>query len=120
MDFRVQGAFASMAVVDLDQFIRDSIEKLRQKLLDLTTRNPLLRFRHSAKSRRHVRAIDELPNQLFARLESGAVMRFKSLGDQPDEPLDEKTIEFRRALDAAKMDDPEFLHAVAEAGPDPG
>ena len=45
------------------------IERLRTKLLDLTTRNPLLNYRHSDRARAQVRAVDELPDVLYRRLE---------------------------------------------------
>ncbi len=103
-----------------EQFVLSTIEKLRRKLLDLTTRNPLISFKHSARSRRHVRVIDELPDHLFARLEAGAALKFKSLGEETSEPEDEKTIQFRRALDAAKLEEPEYRQKLEELGDDPG
>jgi hypothetical protein len=104
----------------LDQFVADTVRKLRTKLLDLTTRNPLLNFRHAARSRRFVRVIDEIPDLLFTRFEAGDPLRFKAIPDPDDEPADEKTIEFRRVLEQARLEDPEHLKALAELGEDPG
>jgi len=83
---------------DSHAFVRDSLDALRRRLLDLTTRNPLLAFKHSGRSRRFIRVIDELPDQLYTRLSAGGPMRFKSLGAEETEPGDEKTIVFRRRL----------------------
>lgn len=42
------------------------LERLRRRLLDLTKRNRLLNFRHSRRS--SVRAVDEMPDQLYENL----------------------------------------------------
>ncbi len=42
------------------------LNELRHKLLDLSARNKLLNFRHTSSN--CIRAVDELPGQLFARL----------------------------------------------------
>ncbi len=47
-------------------------------------------------------------------------MKFKSLGEETSEPEDERTIQFRRALDAAKLEDPEYRKKLEELGEDPG
>jgi very-short-patch-repair endonuclease len=106
--------------VNTDEFVRATIDRLRLKLLDLTTRNPLISFKHGSRTRRYVRAIDELPNQLFEKLADDSGMRFKSLGREPNEPEDEKTVLFRRALAAAKLEDPEYRQKLNELGNDPG
>lgn len=105
---------------ELEAFIKGTISKLRARLLDLTSRSPLISFKHSPRNRRYIRVIDELPDQLYQRLESDTPMRFKSLGDEPSEPEDEKSISFRRALEAAKLDDPDYIEKLTEAGPNPG
>src|SRR4051812_1716415 len=105
---------------DQDQFVRGTIDRLRLKLLDLTTRNPLISFKHSSRTRRYVRVIDELPNQLFKKLTGDSGMRFKSLGRETNEPEDEKSVQFRRALAAAKLEDPEYQQKLNELGEDPG
>src|SRR5688500_20116382 len=87
-----------------DRFVQDPLEKLRLRLLDLTLRNRLISFKHSGRDRRYLRVIDELPDELFARLSSDSGMRFKSLGATTSESEDERTIEFRRALDSAKLE----------------
>lgn len=73
---------------DSDAFVRETIGKLRTRLLDLTTRNPLISFKHSSRTRRHIRVVDELPDNLYSRLESDSKMRFRSLGEEPSEPDD--------------------------------
>lgn len=111
---------AAQLTFDAEQYAKETIRRLRAKLLDLTTRNPLIAFKHTGRTRRHIRVIDELPDFLYARLDDESPMRFKSLGEEPSEPDDEKSILFRRALEAAKLDDPEYREKLEEAGADPG
>lgn len=113
------GLFNS-AAGENDRFITAEIESLRRRLLDLTLRNPLLNYKHTGRSQRLVRLIDELPDQLFERLESERQLRFQSLGAPTDDPVDERSIQFRRALDAMKLQDPEYLQELDSLGEDPG
>ncbi|WP_407362410.1 DUF4011 domain-containing protein [Pseudomonas luteola] len=55
-----------------------NLERLRSRLLDLSARNRLLNFSH-ARSKRFVRVIDELPDQLFEMLLSERSMRFAAV-----------------------------------------
>ncbi len=62
---------------------RAHVDDLRRRLLDLKTSNPLLSFRHSPRSRRHVRLIDEVPEQVWEALRSGKTMSFEALPEPP-------------------------------------
>ena len=92
---------------------RRRVADLRERLLDLTTRNRLLNYKHSDRSRTHVRVIDELPDVLYKKLQEGRSMAFKPL-PQPDEdpPKDERTEAFQTVLDAAMESDEEYLKSV--------
>lgn len=105
---------------ETSSYILDSIAALRHKLLDLTARNPLLSFKHSARSFQHLRIIDELPNQLFQNLSAESPMSFRSLGSEVTIPDDEKSLEFRRALDAARLNDPIYLDELRKLNDDAG
>lgn len=63
---------------------QEALRKMRDKLLDLTARNPLLNLRHSKTS---LRVVDELPNQLAETLQKGKEMRFQpaleATGEKP-------------------------------------
>ncbi|GAB3382576.1 DUF4011 domain-containing anti-phage protein Hhe [Azotobacter armeniacus] len=63
-----------------------SLEKLRSRLLDLSARNRLLNFSH-ARSKRFVRVIDELPDQLFAKLTEEKSMRFAAVPEPTEKQL---------------------------------
>src|SRR5947208_12030442 len=63
------------------------VERMREALLDLSNRNQLLNFKHSERSRMHIRVIDELPEFLFERLVGGRELRFKAF-ERPVAKLD--------------------------------
>ncbi len=63
----------------------DSLNAIRQKLLDLTARNRLLNFPINQRSS-SIRVIDELPDQIFQTLVNEKTMQFASV---PDPKYDE-------------------------------
>lgn len=115
----LEGADAVGTSESTTGFMLKSIEGLRQRLLDLTKRNPLLSFKHRTRSRRYIRVVDELPDELYKRLtDPGKRMRFKGLRDLSEDPAEEQTIEFRRTLDQARIEDNEYRDKVDELGED--
>ena len=65
---------------------QEALRKMRDKLLDLTGRNPLLHLRHSKTS---LRVVDELPNQLAETLLNETEMRFLPVPN----PIEEEWME---------------------------
>lgn len=57
------------------------LKRLRSRLLDLTSRNRLLNFRHPEAS--SLRIVDELPDELFDRLAGGDSMAFLPVPQPP-------------------------------------
>lgn len=98
------------------------IMRLREKLLDLSKRNPLISFRHSPTSRKQMRIIDELPDELFARiaLAEDASMHFVELPDVDESiPLDEQNNEeFDKAVIEARLTDDLYLEQIANLNDD--
>jgi hypothetical protein len=95
------------------------IAELRMRLLDLTNSNRLLNYKFSDRSRRQVRLVDELPDELIGRLEDGKRLAFRplpELGDQPQDERDDDT--FLLALEQAKRSDEEYLAALDTLGND--
>ena len=90
---------------------KQEIAELRMRLLDLSNSNRLLNYKFSDRSRRHVRIMDELPDQILGKLDDGKRLVFKSLPELPDEPKDEKTDVFLLALKQAKRVDEEYIAA---------
>jgi very-short-patch-repair endonuclease len=102
-----------------DAFVRDVVQKYRTKLLDLTSRNPLISFRHSERSRSHIRVIDEIPEKLFNKLVAGKELFFEPLPDPELTPRDEDTPMFMSLLRRAKAEDQAYKEALNELGPNP-
>lgn len=65
-----EGSTESQALSSPENFSFTSLEAIRRRLLDLSGRNSLLNFKHPKSS--SVRIIDELPDQIYTVLESGA------------------------------------------------
>ena len=92
----------------MEELVERSIEKLRQRLLDLSNRNRLLNYKHSDRARTHIRIIDELPDVLYERLKNDETLSFKALPEPEDEPKDEHTDQFLMRLEQARMSDAEY------------
>jgi len=68
--------------------ILEGLKKIRMRLLDLTSRNRLLNFRHTKKS--SLRVIDELPEVLFNQLMDGQSLTFKAVPEpKPEDYIQE-------------------------------
>jgi very-short-patch-repair endonuclease len=98
-----------MEVNDLHELVKQKIENLRPKLLDLSRRNPLLATKLSPRSNAQIRVVDELPDVLFYNLNNGQEMRLVPLPDIGNDPRDEETQKFRDALSNARLIDEVYL-----------
>ncbi|MEZ8990202.1 DUF4011 domain-containing anti-phage protein Hhe [Vibrio breoganii] len=70
-----------------ENFAFDSLQSIRNRLLDLTGRNRLLNFKHGRSG--FIRVIDEVPNQLAENILENNKLTFLPI----DEPLREELIE---------------------------
>ena len=70
-----------------DNTAREALRKMRDKLLDLTAKNPLLCLSHTKTS---LRVVDELPNQLAETLLNEKEMRFLPVPNPTEEEWMEK------------------------------
>lgn len=89
-----------------------SYEKLREKLLDMGLRNPMLSYKHRPTSKRQLQIIDEVPETVFDLLVDGTSLEIVPLPEPDDVPPDEKTDEFVSALSYAKATETEYLEAI--------
>jgi len=94
------------------QFVRECVERYRKKLLDTSKRNNLVSFRHSERSRQHVRLIDELPDFLYGQFLDGKTFTFLALPEEDQIPPDEKTDTFIRRIEQAKLTDEKYCKAM--------
>lgn len=62
-----------------DEAIEQRLQRLRTKLLDLTTTNRMLSYRHPRAS--CLRVVDELPGQLFSSLIDGETLVFEPIAE---------------------------------------
>jgi hypothetical protein len=88
-------------------------EDLRLRLLDLSKRNQLLNYGLSARSKRFLQIVDgtlERAHILLAGDE--ATLRIAPLPEPDDIPSEERTDEFRSALDRGRATDVDYLTAV--------
>lgn len=98
-----------MKANELAELVKQKIENLRPKLLDLSRRNPLIATKLGPRSNSHIRAVDELPDILFFKLNNGQAMRLIPLPAIEDDPRDEQTPSFREALINARLIDEQYL-----------
>jgi len=84
-----------MKANEVAELVKQKIENLRPKLLDLSRRNPLIATKLSPRSNSHIRAVDELPDILFYKLNNAQAMRLVPLPAIDDDPRDEQTRGFR-------------------------
>jgi len=99
---------------DSNEFVRAGVEELRRHLLDFSTRNRLLSFKHPERATDYIRAVDELPGEIYQRLNGGR-MRFKPLPDDPLNPRDEGTSAFRAVLANLSKTDEDYREALEVA-----
>ncbi|WP_265571058.1 DUF4011 domain-containing protein [Sphingomicrobium nitratireducens] len=95
----------------------EAIADLREKLLDLSRRNPLISFKHSTRAAGQLRIVDERIDKLFAALGRGA-MGFEHLPGEDVTPADEKTHDFTMALERAKLTDVAYLKSIDDLADD--
>src|SRR5713101_3451004 len=86
---------------------------LRERLLDLSLRNPMLSFKHRATSKRQLQIVDAVPDEVYRKLVAESVsFELVPLPDPEEIPADERMEEFLAALAHAKASDLEYLTKV--------
>mgnify|MGYP003640998608 CR=1 FL=1 len=97
----------------MSERVRKSIDELKDKLLDLTRRNPLISTTFNERNHSYVRIIDEQPEFIFQNIANEAMI-FEPLPNI-DEPLpDERTEVFQKTLLEAKNSDEIYLKEITE------
>jgi hypothetical protein len=99
----------TMKANELAALVKQKIENLRPKLLDLSRRNPLIATKLGPRSNSHIRVVDELPDILFYKLNNGQELPLEPLPAIDDDPRDEGTSAFRDALINARLTDEGYL-----------
>lgn len=94
-----------------ESFMRNRLSELREKLLELSRRNPLISFKHTAKGASFIRVVDENPEVILQKL-SSETMSFKALPALELEPPDERTNKFQTALQRRKQFDELYVTEI--------
>ena len=102
---------------DFVRLLKDKIENIRPKLLDLSRRNPLISARLGPRSGSVVQIVDELPDVLAFNLAGKRPMRFVPLPSLDDDPKDERTRKFLNALSEARLTDEAYLEQEENLDP---
>lgn len=96
--------------------------QLRDRLLDLSLRNPMLSYKHRATSKRQLQIVDEVPEEVYRLLtDESTTLEIVALPEPDHIPKDERTEEFVAALEHAKVADLEYqtkLQALESTGRD--
>lgn len=109
---------ADRAAAALDAHIIGQIGLFRTQLLNLSLRNPLLNCPHGLGVKSQIRIVDELPDAVFARLESEEALDIVPLPEPRDAPDDEESEEFSGALSQYKVGDFMYQTALAKLDQD--
>lgn len=105
----------------MDPLVSQYLKKLRLRLLDLSGRNRLLNFKFSERSRTQLRLVNNLPDQIFEKLEKGTALTLASLPEHSEHSADEDDDTFLLMLETLRDADEHYMVAVAsldEANPD--
>jgi len=90
--------------------LKNTLNELRLKLLNLTARNPLINFRHKETNKNQIRFIDEIIDIMFEKLYlKSQNLEFLSLSEPDFNPADEKIEKFINELEIAKQSDEDYL-----------
>ena len=97
-----------------------SVRTLRNRLLDLSARNPLVSFPHRRQtgSRTNVRAVNGDLNLLLEQVIEGKILAIRSLPPPDDDPEDERNDRFAAALEVARVSDEAYQVALATLAED--
>ena len=106
---------------DFDRIILPKIQRLRERLLDLSLRNSLISMKIFSSRGSLVRVVDELPDVLYERIrgKDEKEMRFDPLPPLLREPEDEKNNEkFLEAHIYAQQTDEKYIQEMDSLNPD--
>ena len=92
--------------------VKSLVQGLRLKLLDTSSRNNLVSFKHSDRARTHIRIVNELIDNLFHQFLDNKSITFRALPRIKEEPIDEQTNSFLSALEVAKITNIDYITAI--------
>lgn len=104
----------SSAVRDFSKLVASKIEDIRPRLLDLTSKNPLVNMSFDGRSASQIRVVDELPDLVFYSINNDGSLKFKPLPSLDEDNKDELSPHFVEAVSIALRTDEEYLAETKE------
>ncbi|WP_338810391.1 DUF4011 domain-containing protein [Agrobacterium leguminum] len=81
----------SPSVRDFSKLVAAKIEDIRPRLLDLTSKNPIVNMSFDGRSASQIRVIDELPDRIFYSINTDGSLKFRALPSLEEDAKDELT-----------------------------
>jgi hypothetical protein len=113
----MNGPITSSAL-DFSKLISAKIEDIRPRLLDLTSKNPLIATSFSGRGSTQIQVVDELPDRLFYSLNNEGEMKFRALPSFEEESPDELGAAFVEAYSIARHTDELFKSEIEKLDPE--
>ena len=95
------------------ELVYQTIKKFQDKLLDLSARNKLLKFKFSEKVRTQIRIANDAPDRIYTRLNEGKSLILETLPEPDSTPPDENSEQFQRMLIEMRSTDEQYQSAIA-------
>ena len=106
------------SVRDFSKLVASKIEDIRPRLLDLTSKNPLVNMSFDGRSASQIRVVDELPDRIFYSINNDGSLKFKPLPSLEEDAKDETTPKFVEAVSIALRTDEEYLGETKALDPE--
>lgn len=101
------------------ELISQTIKKFQDKLLDLSARNKLLKFKFSETDRKQIRIINDSPDRIYKRLNEGRKLGLQTLPEPDSMPPDENSEQFQQLLIEMRSTDEQYQNAIANEDESP-
>jgi hypothetical protein len=109
---------ASPPFRDFSKLVASKIEDIRPRLLDLTSRNPLVNMSFDGRSTSQIRIVDELPDRIFYSINNDGSLKFRSLPSLEEDAKDELVPKFVEAVSIALRTDEEYIETSKALDPE--
>lgn len=106
------------SVRDFSKLVAAKIEDIRPRLLDLTSKNPLVNMSFDGRSASQIRVVDELPDRLFYSINNDGSLKFRPLPSLEEDAKDELSPQFVEAVSIALRTDEEYLDETKVLDPE--
>ena len=95
------------------ELVYQTIQRFQDKLLDLSARNKLLKFKFSETDRKQIRIVNDAPDRIYKRLNEGKRLVLETLPEPDSTPPDENSEQFQQMLIEMRSTDEQYQSAIA-------